>query len=299
MPILTKAMVPAVQLTKTITTRAEESSSLPYTPPIPSPDANFIPLYVLLGLVPLTFLTIGLWACHLERKADRAQARDDVELQTLRTHWFPWREAIDISSPPTAASRTTTVQDAAADADGPVAQNLHPEIATNQYLSSRFSLDESPTPAVKRGKDHAKNDTHAQGANRLLSRLRAGEAAATLPTTVNDWHAVHAALLPHRFGVARKPVAAKVDMTVGAPLPGDPASPTISAPSFIGSTVSIVGLSEPGCGRGERLSVADGDVSVVDEGSGEEECDGKGKGRAGVKVTSKPILTKTQNGDMF
>ncbi|KAL9941980.1 hypothetical protein D7B24_001145 [Verticillium nonalfalfae] len=347
MPVVTNYLAPERQVPRTLTAQAEASSTaaLPHPAPLlPIPEANFIPLYVLLALVPLTFLAVGLWACRLERRAARAQAGGDVELQTLRTFWFPWREAVEVSPPPpavapetatlgpgSAANQAAHVDTAAAAAPPPLA----PEAATtSQHLSSRFSLDESPTPRAKRGRsnaaaaaaaakknnakdDNLRSDTDARksseqaaaaaaaladGANRLLSRLRAGEATTTLPTTIKDWRSVHAALLPHRFGPSPFPGR-------GAHDDGGPVSPIISAPSFIGSSVVSIGAGPDDLRSswvsGRAAAPAAAPCKVVrfaGEGYQEEEDedDGKGKGRAGIQVTTRSVVVSNpQDGKMF
>ncbi|CRK13362.1 hypothetical protein BN1723_010003, partial [Verticillium longisporum] len=351
MPVVANYLVPDRQVPRTLTAQAEASSTaaLPHPAPLPIPEANFIPLYVLLALVPLTFLAVGLWACRLERRAARAQASaaGDIELQTLRTFWFPWREAVEVSPPPPAvASETATLapgsaanQAAHVDTATAAAAPLAPEaVTTSQHLSSRFSLDESPTPRAKRGRNNAaaaaaavkknneknnnpSSDTDtkktseaaaaaalADGASRLLSRLRAGEATTTLPTTIKDWRSVHAALLPHRFGPSPFPGRGGHD-------DGGPVSPTISAPSFIGSSVVSIGAGPEelrsswvsGGAAAAPAAPAAVPCKVVrfagegcEEGEEEEDCKGKGKGRAGVQVTTRSVVVSNpQDGEMF
>ncbi|KAG7142082.1 hypothetical protein HYQ45_001507 [Verticillium longisporum] len=328
MPVVANYLVPDRQVPRTLTAQAEASSTaaLPHPAPLPIPEANFIPLYVLLALVPLTFLAVGLWACRLERRAARAQASaaGDIELQTLRTFWFPWREAVEAAHVDTATA---------------AAAPLAPEaVTTSQHLSSRFSLDESPTPRAKRGRNNAaaaaaavkknneknnnpSSDTDtkktseaaaaaalADGASRLLSRLRAGEATTTLPTTIKDWRSVHAALLPHRFGPSPFPGRGGHD-------DGGPVSPTISAPSFIGSSVVSIGAGPEelrsswvsGGAAAAPAAPAAVPCKVVrfagegcEEGEEEEDCKGKGKGRAGVQVTTRSVVVSNpQDGEMF
>ncbi|CRK14758.1 hypothetical protein BN1723_010471, partial [Verticillium longisporum] len=356
MPVVANYLVPDRQVARTLTAQVEASSTAalpPPAPPLPVPEANFIPLYVLLALVPLTFLAVGLWACRLERRAARAQASGDIELQTLRTFWFPWREAVEVSPPAAAAaSETATLAPGAAanqaphvDTDTPAAAAaaapLAPEAATtSQHLSSRFSLDESPTPRAKRGRNNAaaaaaakknnakdnnnsnanSSDTDAaketseaaaaaalaNGASRLLSRLRAGEATTTLPTTIKDWRSVHAALLPHRFGPSPFPGRGGRD-------DGGPVSPTISAPSFIGSSVVSISAGPDDMrsswvsgGAAAPAATPCKVVRFVGEGCEEQEeededdCKGKGKGRAGVQVTTRSVVVSNpHDGKMF
>ncbi|EEY20427.1 predicted protein [Verticillium alfalfae VaMs.102] len=278
MPVVTNYLAPERQAPRTLTAQAEASSTaaLPHPAPLlPIPEANFIPLYVLLALVPLTFLAVGLWACRLERRAARVQASGDVELQTLRTFWFPWREAVEVSPPPPAVAAETAT--------------LAPGSAANQ---GTHSSEQAAAAAV----------ALADGANRLLSRLRAGEATTTLPTTIKDWRSVHAALLPHRFGPSPFPGR-------GAHGDGGPVSPTISAPSFIGSSVVSIGAGPDDLRSswvsGRAAAPAAAPCKVVrfaGEGYEEEEDedDGKGKGRAGIQVTTRSVVVSNpQNGEMF
>ncbi|KAF3355704.1 hypothetical protein VdG1_03996 [Verticillium dahliae VDG1] len=227
MPVVANYLVPDRQVARTLTAQVEASSTAalpPPAPPLPVPEANFIPLYVLLAFVPLTFLAVGLWACRLERRAARAQASGDIELQTLRTFWFPWREA----------------------------------------------------------------------------------ATTTLPTTIKDWRSVHAALLPHRFGPSSFPGRGGGD-------DGGPVSPTISAPSFIGSSVVSIGAGPDDMrsswvsgGAAAPAATPCKVVRFVGEGceeqqeEDEDDCKGKGKGQAGVQVTTRSVVVSNpHDGKMF
>ncbi|EGY23635.1 uncharacterized protein VDAG_05073 [Verticillium dahliae VdLs.17] len=279
MPVVANYLVPDRQVARTLTAQVEASSTaaLPHpAPPLPVPEANFIPLYVLLALVPLTFLAVGLWACRLERRAARAQASGDIELQTLRTFWFPWREAVEVSPPAAAAASETAT--------------LAPGAAANQ---APHTSEAAAAAAL------------ADGASRLLSRLRAGEATTTLPTTIKDWRSVHAALLPHRFGPSPFPGRGGRD-------DGGPVSPTISAPSFIGSSVVSIGAGPDDMrsswvsgGAAAPAATPCKVVRFVGEGCEEQEededdCKGKGKGRAGVQVTTRSVVVSNpQDGKMF
>ncbi|KAM0328761.1 hypothetical protein ACHAQA_005174 [Verticillium albo-atrum] len=302
MPVL-PAIIPASQATKMIMTRAGDASSMPSVTSLPAPDANFIPLYVLVGLVPLTVIAIILYAYRLERKALRSMPRD-VELQSLRTHWFPWREAIDIASPTTHTARTTTIPGTGGSTTTTVV-NTHPapSVATNADISSTFTLSKPPAAAAAARSHTEEAPTAAEvgsSTTNLLDRVRVGEATTVLPTTLKDWHSVHAALLPHRFGTRSKPNA-KSNTTAGTPRPGGPKSPTITAPSFIGSSAPVAGPSQPrACWvEDEKSDTAEG-VFVVGEDSDEDEAyEGKGKEKATFKSTARPIVIKIKDGEMF
>ncbi|KAH8898578.1 hypothetical protein GQ53DRAFT_802859 [Thozetella sp. PMI_491] len=63
--------------------------------------ANWTLGYVIVGLIPVVFVGIAIWATIEERRSRQTPAEIDLEMQDYRRFWFPWTGAADDAEPST------------------------------------------------------------------------------------------------------------------------------------------------------------------------------------------------------